>query len=297
MDYNPAAVLGSRAVTRARVKKVKADEQRSALADEDLAKIFSAYWFQHGKGELTAKGVYYRFRPHYYWLPLLALYCGGRLNELCQLYLKDIVVHESVPCIDFNLVGENKLNLDDEDSSESGEDAELAADKSLKNISSERLVPIPKALMDLGFLEYVEQLRHLEHGRLFPELVFDREKGYGKAAGSWFNERFMGRDLQIKRDGKKTFHSMRHNFATALGAAGIASNLKADLMGHSRTGTTGDKRYDKGVFDKRKAALETITYNLPKIRAFDVKEGVKALDDALRLKTTRVPKTKKPSAL
>src|SRR5690606_3469952 len=142
---------------------------------------------------------------------------------------------DSILCLDFNLTGDGKLDLDEHDATD-------ATDKSLKNISSARVIPIPQRLIDLGFLEYVERLKMRGHVRLFPELNFDAEKGYGKYAGKWFNDALLGKRLGIPRDGTKTFHSMRHNFATALGALQAEPNQKADLMGHTRKGSTSEVR-------------------------------------------------------
>lgn len=283
MQVNPAAKLGGEVVRKGKVKRKKAHEQRQQLGPDDLQAIFSVEWFATGKGKRTAKGAYYTYRPHYYWLPLMAMYCGGRLNELCQLYLKDVVERDSIPCLDFNLTGDGKLDVDEHDASD-------AADKSLKNISSARVIPIPQLLIDLGFLEYVEKLKALGHARLFPELNFDAEKGYGKYAGKWFNDALLGKRLGIPRDGTKTFHSMRHNFATALGALQAEPNQKADLMGHTRKGSTSEVRYDKGTFSKLKELIDRVEHPHPKLHPFDVDEGIQALQDALKLKVTRVGK-------
>lgn len=283
MLSNPATKLGAEAVRRSGRRKTKAHEQRLQLAPEDLNKVFSAPWFVNGVGARTAKGTFYAFRPHYFWLPLLALYCGGRLNELSQLYLKDVVVHESLDCLDFNLVGDDKIEVDEGDPAD-------AEDKSLKNTSSARIVPIPHRLIELGFIAYVKRLRELGYTRLFPELKFDAEKGYGKHAGKWFNDAFLGKKLGIPRDGKKTFHSMRHNFATALGALNAEPNLKADLMGHMRKGSTAEVRYDKGAFANRKTLIDQVTHPLPRIHPFNVELGVQALKDAVALKASRAGK-------
>jgi integrase len=253
-----------------------------------LKKIFSADWYVNGAGKRTAKGTYYRYRPHYYWLPLLALYCGGRLNELSQLYLQDIVQSGGIHCLDFNLQGDGKLDLDEGDGAD-------ARDKSLKNVSSARVVPLPQKLINLGFLEYVEKLRALGYTRLFPELGFDAEKGYGKYAGKWFNDSFLGKQLAIPRDGTKTFHSMRHNFATALGIIQAQPNAKADLMGHSRRGATVETRYDKGDLGEKKALIDRVEHQHPEIQPFDVDKGVQAMKDALKLKTSRVGKARPAS--
>ncbi|WP_210256256.1 site-specific integrase, partial [Rhizobium phaseoli] len=87
MPSNPALRLGSEAVRKAGKGRTKAHEQRLQLTPEDLSLVFSSTWFASGVGERTAKGKFYSYRPHYYWLPIMALYCGGRLNELSQLYL------------------------------------------------------------------------------------------------------------------------------------------------------------------------------------------------------------------
>ncbi len=69
---------------------VREQDRRDLFTDEELEQIFSADWFKKGAGKPNQYGRYTSFRPFHYWLPLLALYVGGRINELCQLYLTDI---------------------------------------------------------------------------------------------------------------------------------------------------------------------------------------------------------------
>ncbi|ABE43884.1 site-specific integrase [Polaromonas sp. JS666] len=287
---NPAKGLGGELKKRSGSTKVKAHEQRDPLSDVDLQKIFSAVWFTTGSGLKTAKGKFYTYRPHYFWLPLLAIYHGGRLNELSQLYLDDIKTSESgVPYLDFNLLGEDKMDVDEADRS-------AATDKSLKTVSSQRVVPMHKHLVDLGFREYVSALRDAGYKRLFPELRFNKAKGYGKAAGSWFNERFLGKELGIPRNGRKTFHSMRHNFATALGATATPTTIKSDLMGHSRGLALVEARYDKGGdLLERKKVIDAIQYALPPIAHFNIKDGIQAIKDALKTKESHKKTKRYPS--
>jgi hypothetical protein len=207
---------------------------------------------------------------------------GGRLNELSQLYLSDLPVIEGVACLDFNLSGADKMDVDEVAST-----APRATDKSLKTVNATRIVPIHQTLLDLGLLDYADALRNKGHTRLFPELKFDKNKGYGKAAGSWFNERFLGIQLGIERNGRKCFHSMRHNFATVLGAASCEINTKSDFMGHARTGSQAEIRYDKGTLEKLKANIDAVTYSLPHIEKFNVKDGLQAVRDAVTLKESR----------
>lgn len=279
MSANPAKGLGGELAKRTGRKTTKAHEERDAFSDEDLQKIFGASWFASGTGKKTPKGVFHAYRPHYYWLPLLALYQGGRLNELSQLYLDDIKQSDDgIAYLDFNLLGEGKMDLDDAD-------REQAGDKSLKTVNSQRVVPLHQCILDLGFLSYVEALRAAGYSRLFPELLHNSTKGYGKAAGSWFNERYLGIELEIPRNGRKTFHSFRHNFATALGQTGVAPNVRSDLMGHVRALSLAEARYDKGGdLLSRKQIIDKVEYALAPIAAFNVADGLQAIKDALRLK-------------
>ena len=282
MEKNPAKGLGGETLKNSGATETKPQDQRDPLSQDNLNQIFASSWFQKGSGEKTASGKFYAYRPHYFWLPLLALFNGGRLNELAQLYLSDIPIIEGVACLDFNLSGADKMDVD-----EPGSTAPRATDKSLKTVNATRIVPLHQKLIDLGLLEYVAALRHEGHSRLFPELTFDGTKGYGKSPGSWFNERFLGRQLGIERNGRKCFHSMRHNFATALGAASCEINTKSDFMGHARTGSEAAVRYDKGTLDKLKANIDAIAYALPHIEKFSVEDGLQAVRDALTLKESR----------
>lgn len=290
MQTNPAKGLGSDVERKSGATRVKAHEQRDEMAVEDLQRIMSASWYAKGHGERTARGIYFSYRPHYYWLPLLALFTGGRLNELAQLYLADIKTTDGgTPYIDFNLEGADKLNVDDSDQP-------ATTDKSLKTISSAREIPIHKSLLELGFLEYCAALRKAGHVRLFPELKFDAKKGYGKAAGKWFNERFLGHNLKIERNGRKTFHSLRHNYATALGAVGVPTTVKSDLMGHARELPLVESRYEKSaVLAAMKIHIDKIDHKLLPITKFSIADGLAAIDDALGLKETRKGRTARSS--
>lgn len=74
------------------------------MSQHNLEKIFGAPWFRTGRGERTAEGSHWSFQPFMYFMPLLALYTGGRLNELAQLYLADLrQTQAGVWFVDFNL--------------------------------------------------------------------------------------------------------------------------------------------------------------------------------------------------
>jgi integrase len=278
MERNPAAGAMKR-----KKKERREQDERHPISPENLEKIFSVDWFQAGRGERTAKGLHWSFQPHHYWLPLLGLYVGGRLNELSQLYLDDIRQSSNGQWyIDFNTDQPDKRDLDEVDAIDAGE-------KRFKTVNAYRVVPLHSHLVRLGLPDYVASLRATgQHLRLFPELRWDETKGYSKQPSRWFNELFMGRKLKIKRDSSQVFHSLRHNFVTALIQLDVPERVVSELAGHERGETMSGKRYakDRGA-EKLAPHIERLTYDLPPITPFDIEDGLVALDHALARKKAR----------
>lgn len=268
LPNNPAAGAIER-----KKKTKRAQDDRQEFSAENLRLIFSAPWFLTGKGEKTSKGTYQDFQPFYFWLPLMALHTGARLTELSQLYLADIKKTESGTWyFDFNLNGADKVS---------------EPDKRLKNVNSERQVPLHAELIRIGLPAYAEALAAAGHTRLFPELRHDNIKGYGKASGSWFNERFMGNQLKVPRDGMQTFHSFRHGFITAMNdlEPSLSEFTINQLSGHERGETMSRQRYAKDAKpDVLRPHVDRLTFNIPAIAVFDSGEGVDAIKDALKRK-------------
>lgn len=280
MESNHAAHLA----TGARTVRRKQDN-RQTFSPAALALIFGQPWFRDGRGELTKKGRYHTFQPFNYWMPLLGLFTGARLNELAQLYLKDVVVSEHGQWyLDFNLEGGDKIDADDSD-----HDGEAGVGgKQLKTINSVRIVAMHPELVRLGLPDYVQRLRDSGHSRLFPELRRDEIKGYGKYAGQWFNERFLGKKLGLPRDGTQTFHSFRHTFLTACDRLGMPDRVRDELAGHSRGKGEGHATYIKDrSADEQALHLNPLRFDLPVVAPFDVSEGLRALGDALSRKQRR----------
>ncbi|HDR8964371.1 TPA: site-specific integrase [Burkholderia vietnamiensis] len=268
LRFNPAADYkrGDR-----RFNMPRSQDERHAFTSQELSLIFGQDWFTTGTGTFTRDG-WTTWRPHYYWLPLLGLFTGGRINELSQLYLADVLQSGSGQWyLDFNLTGADKVD---------------EKDKSLKTINAVRVVPLHDRLVQLGLPEYVQALRKAGHKRLFPELKRDAVKGYGKPASSWFNERFLGRALSIERNGMKTFHSFRHTFLTAASHLGTPEQVTAQMAGHQRGKTESYTRYAK---DRDADQLAPIVNGLafPEtdgIARFIVSEGIRAIQCAERQK-------------
>jgi len=196
-----------------RVKQtVKASDQRSRFSDEDLKGLFDPAVYATKYGD----------KQYQYWLPLLGLYTGARMGELCQLYLDDIVRVDGIDCIHVRAERD---------------------DQSLKKATTERLIPIHSRLKDKGFLIYVAQRKALGDARLFPELSFHKRNGYSAIPSKWF-ARY--RDKLGLKGGlkKKDFHSFRHTVADHLKQQGLSESLVGGLLGHTTGGITFS-RYGK----------------------------------------------------
>ena len=174
--------------------KTKKESYKSFTAKE-LKKIFS--YINSNKEQL---------KSHHYWVPLISLYTGARLNEICQLYCNDVKKVDEIWCFDFQ------------------DDTE---DKSIKNESSKRLIPIPEVLLELGIIKFIN---NVQGERLFSELKHYKKGGYGRDLSKWFSK--LLKELDICDKGK-TFHSFRHGFSDAQYQLGTNEVLVNAIMGHT----------------------------------------------------------------
>jgi integrase len=151
-----------------------------------------------------------------YWLPLVALYSGMRLEEIAQLRPADIREVQGIWVFDVNATG----------------------GKRLKTASSARLVPIHPRL--LGILE----LR--EGSSLWPSLARGADGYWSSPFSKWFG-RFKRRAGISSR--RLTFHSLRHTFINELKQRGVDELTIRELVGHANPSiTTG--RYGKRLVNR-----------------------------------------------
>lgn len=120
-------------------------------------------------------------------------------------------------------------------------------DKSLKTVNALRQVPLHPRLIELGLLEYVDALKASGYDRLFPKLKYNKIKGYRGIASNWFNGNYFGKVLGSPRDGKKTFHSLRHTFINAVDEFESNELTIAQLVGYVRGSTTAMTTNLKGA--------------------------------------------------
>lgn len=125
-----------------------------------------------------------------WWLVVLAAFTGARLGELAQLNLTDVSEKDGVVSI----------RVTDE-----GEDQRVKTDASI------RTFPLHPFLLDLGFIEYIEDLRSRGVSSLLPSLPKKLVKS-GDQSSKWYGrykKSFLPADF---KDERKVFHSFRHSF-------------------------------------------------------------------------------------
>ncbi len=233
-DFNPTSRIKVRGVK-------KAGRKRSSYTIDELNKLFAGPVHKDGKRYDGGKG------EAQYWLPLLGLFTGARLEDLAQLRVEDVKLDAQ---------GIYYLDINDRHG------------KQVKNRFTLRRVPVHSTLIDLGFLKYVEVLKtETEETWLFPDV--DSYRGQvAKAWGQWFG-RYRRQVLQADPVGyRKDFHSFRHNFRDAGRAAGVQTEILDALEGH-RPASVG-QGYGEGyrsqsflrdeMMKRLKDAIEQIVY-------------------------------------
>jgi integrase len=155
--------------------------------------------------------------PHRRWVPWIAAFSGARLEEICGANVADVYEFGGVWCLDIRLDNRGK-------------------DGSLKNLGSERKVPLHPAVIEEGFLAYVGGLP--KDGPLFPNLTPDR---YGRRGGSGSKRlcRWIRGNLGMNNSRKAPNHAWRHRFKSICRRAGIEEEYHEALTGHTGEGSEG----------------------------------------------------------
>jgi len=231
-------------------KQIRQRDERDRFTEKEIKKIFQ----KHNYIEFTEVENH---KYSNYWSPLISVFSGLRLNEICSLYLDNIIQEKvngrkKIWC--FNILEEPDR-----------------PDKHLKTLSSKRVVPIHDTLIDLGFLEFVELLkkRHTNRQRLFQELKYG-EGSYIRNVSYFFNKKYLPL-LGLKTD-KKNFHSIRHTVVDHLKQRLVDISFINELVGHHH-GNIDLDRYGKGytpdiIYNK---CVKKINYETSHTRGIDFK--------------------------
>ncbi len=238
LDRNPAQGLRVPDPTARR-------DKRLPFSPRQLRTIFSAPLYtgcrDDGHGYATPGSE--RPKNARFWIPLLAMFGGLRLNEACQLDVADIRRIEEVDCF---VITERS----DDDQT----------DKRLKTSASERIVPIHATLYDLGFMDFVRRKQRSGETKLFREIGMGATGYRSSTFSAWFR-RFVAK---AGADSKKTcFHSFRHGFRDALREARIDRDIALALGGWTTAGGSASvsDAYGSGYrIATLKEAIDRVSY-------------------------------------
>jgi len=206
----------------------RANARRDVFSDDDLSKLFSSKQYTQGKHK----------RASHHWAPLLAIFTGARLGEICSLSKEDVRHDKNSDFWYLDINGNVKTDC------------------------SVRFIPIHQQLIKLGFINFVKG----QSNRLFPELQ-KTKNGYGDTLSKWFNNTYLNASNcnvgQLASE-NKCFHSFRHTFLDAFKQQGLNLLIAEELAGHSPEGSQTQVTYTKGY------SLEIKNIELQKLKYHNV---------------------------
>jgi integrase len=192
----------------------KTTKRRRPWTEEELITLFSQPLFREKKLPRNKKSGGWAA----YWVPLIAVFSGARVSEICQLSVHDIDTTTNQPIIRIR----------------SG-----SQEQRLKTVNAERDIPIHPRLLQLGLLEYVQQIQSSQAiNSLWPDLPKRNERSGGYFS-QWFGEYL--KTLQL--NGEVDFHSFRHTVRTQLALRNVSEIAIDRLLGHSHIGSIGSRTY------------------------------------------------------
>ncbi len=239
IDRNP---FDSKAL-RGLLPAVKRKEHVSFTATE-LRALFTSSSLLSVRGTSNEEGLATEGK---FWVPLLCVFHGLRINEAASLLIEDVKVSEGV----------HYLSVREED--DTGQTI-----KSLKSEVSQRRVPIHRQIIESGFLNFVERRREQgEDPFLFCEFKENSLTGNrAKDLSQWINRQIRKVTTNQPNKKRKTFHTFRHQVTDELRRITDSDDKRTALLGWT---TGGGKKnagadYGKGFpLSQLKAIVDQVT--------------------------------------
>ena len=216
-------------------KKAAESEERQQYKASDLKKLFVSRHYTNGLHD----------HPFKFWVPLIALFTGARENEICQLYVNDCYQDKETGIWVFD------INEDDSENTK----------KSIKKGEHSSLVPIHHQLVNLGFLDFYNQIKSNKSERIFPELPYRGKNKYGDKLQKWFNPTYTKKRNCNITTKNTSFHSLRHTFITRLDDLDVPIHHISMIVGQKPDGGVTAKRYIKKIeLEKRNEYVQKLNF-------------------------------------
>lgn len=179
-----------------------------------------------------------------FWAPLIAMFAGLRLEEICQLRVRDFGTEDGVQYV----AVQNEIGS-----------------QFTKSENSIRRVPLHHALIEIGLPQLVDLRKQEGMSRLFPQMTRSKSKGTMSAIMS---KRFgyYRRSVGITDD-FLDFHALRTEFHVRLARAGVPDFVRKGLMGHEQTDVTHEAYFRAGMtIGALKEYVDRNTINIAGVR-------------------------------
>lgn len=198
---------------------------RNPWSTEELNKFFSVAPFDRPWNQ-------WREKSWLFWMPLISLHSGSREGELAALKRDDVIEDG----------GSWFIRLEHSDI------------RNLKNDQSERVFPIHRTLIKLGFIDFVRS--QPADGLLFADI---RQSKLGPV--HWTGQLIRRHVRKVFPHSKIVFHSFRHNFRDAAREAAIPEEVVSQIGGWTEGRRSAMAAYGLGYSRKALTSwMEKIEY-------------------------------------
>ena len=222
-------------------RREAAGKARLPFNAEELAQVFAQPIFTGCKDDergfaTPGPNVIRRSR---YWLPLVALFTGMRMEEILQMTPDHVRVSPAG----------NPFIV-------------LTRDMKLKTESAQREIPIHPMLIRIGFVDWAKEQKDGGVTHLFEDVPVSQH-GYRSDVFSKRFATFLRKvDLPAERRAKLCFHSIRHTFKDALNRTDAPEAEMEEICGWSR-GKKTSRRYGSGLnADRLKPYVDQVSYDI-----------------------------------
>lgn len=185
-------------------KKIKGNTNfREAYSKEQINLLFNANNYR--------SSISYHLSR--FWIPLIALYTGARIEEIATLRTADIKEVEGIYCIDINISDEKKV----------------------KTENSIRTIPINNELLQVGLIEYRNEVKKIKKNiYLFPDIVKNNNSNkLSSKIGKWRSRYLTKLNIKIP---SIVFHSFRNTMSESLRQLETPDADLKGIIGHAQTG-------------------------------------------------------------
>ena len=163
--------------------------------------------------------------PVNFFVPILGLLTGSRPASICQLRLGDVEIEEGIYVVRYH---------------------DFLVDNSSKTSATNRTTPLHPVLQQIGFLEYLEDVKKLpganDNTLIFP-MLNKYEQGYADVPSQNFT--LLLKKLGIYVTNVKVFYSLRHTVNIRMKKRGVTEDIRSQYIGHEND-TVNNRSYTDG---------------------------------------------------